>query len=155
MKICLKFIAVTFIWLSIAMTCDYDDSMQIRIDGIESFNINNEGKSPFVTDSAVKREAFLIGIKWITKDRYEDSYNTKLINIKQKRIFCNTDFDENHPAGSDVSNYFKKARYTPYEIDEGFVLTTIPQPDIYSFKIVFICNDDIIFEYDTLPVNLY
>ena len=155
MKLSLKFLAVSFIFLSMAMHCE-DGLEYVYIKGIEACNINNEGGAPFVTIDPIKKEAFMIGIKWFTEDRYDyEASNIKLMNISEKKIFCTNNFDADHPSGSDVSGYFKKAKYTPSSIDEGFVLLTAPKPGEYSFQIIFYGKDGSTFEYNTPLINLY
>ena len=141
----------------------------VYLAGIESVNVNNEGKYPFTTAAPVKKEAFMIGIRWITDNSNPDgdqaitgpigvgvySYQNITGNYS-KRIYCNTVFNSRNPAGANVSQYFKAVTYLPTHIDEGFVLLVAPDPGDHSFKVVYTNNGNgDSYEYDTELIKLY
>lgn len=155
--------------------CSKDDTgrdepvIPVHLAGIESVNINNEGKYPFTTTEPVKKEAFMIGIRWVTDDSNPDgnqaitgpieigvsSYKNITENYT-KRIYCNTVFNSRNPEGANVSQYFKAVTYLPAHVDEGFVLLVAPDPGDHSFKVVFTNRSNgERFEYDTELIKLY
>ena len=145
-----------------------DEVIPVYLAGIESVNINNEGQYPFTTAEPVKKEAYMIGIRWITdnsapdgdqsitgpvdagKYRYQDIAN----NIT-RRIYCNTVFNSRNHVGANVSQYFKEVKYLPAGIDEGFVLLVVPDPGDHSFKVVYTNSKGDSYEYDTELIKLY
>ena len=144
-----------------------DPVIPVYLAGIESVNINNAGKHPFTTTEPVRKEAYMIGVRWVTDNSDPDgnqsitgpivagSYNYRNIaDSYTKRIYCNTVFNSRNPAGANVSQYFKGITYLPAGIDEGFVLLVAPDPGDHSFKVVFTKGNER-FEYDTKPINLY
>ena len=147
-----------------------DDGLVIPVylAGIESVNINNEGKYPFTTTQPVKKEAYMIGIRWITdnSDPDGDQEITGPIEIGRyryhniadkftKRIYCNTVFNNRNPKGANVSQYFKAVTYLPPGINEGFVLLVAPDPGEHSFKVIYTNSSGESFEYDTERIKLY
>ena len=147
----------------------YDDPViPVYLAGIESININNEGQHPFTTTNPVKKEAYMIGVRWVTDNSDPDgnqsitgpievgSYNYRSIADNfTKRIYCNTVFNSRNPEGANVSQYFKKVTYLPAGIDEGFVLLVTPTPGEHSFKVVYTNNKGEKYEYDTELIELY
>ena len=141
----------------------------VYLAGIESVNINNEGRYPFTTIEPIKKEAYMIGIRWITdnSDPYGDQEITgpvkvgghRYLNIADnftKRIYCNTVFNSRNPEGANVSQYFKKTTYLPSGIDEGFVLLVAPDQGFHSFKVVYTNNSSgERLEYDTELIKIY
>ena len=146
-----------------------DPLIPVNLTGIESVNINNEGRYPFSTIEPVKKEAFMIGVRWITDHADPDgdqaitgpievgTYSYKNIaNNYTKRIYCNTVFNGSNPRGANVSQYFKKVTYLPSGINEGFVLLVAPEPGEHSFKVVYTKNSSgESYEYDTELIKLY
>ena len=136
--------------------------------GIETVNVNNAGQHPFTTTEPIKKEAYMIGVRWITdnSDPDGDQAITGPIKINNqhyknmadnftKRIYCNTVFNSRNPEGANVSQYFKAITYLPAGIDEGFVLLVAPDPGEHSFKVVYTNNKGDRFEYDTELIKLY
>ena len=141
----------------------------VYLAGIELANINNEGRYPFSTNDPVKKEAYMIGVRWITDNSDPDgnqaitgpieigTYRYKNIaNNYTKRIYCNTVFNSRNPLGANVSQYFKEVTYLPSGINEGFVLLVAPDPGEHSFKVVYTNNSSgESHEYDTEMIKLY
>ena len=146
-----------------------DEVIPVYLAGIESVNINNEGQYPFTTAEPVKKEAYMIGVRWITDNSDPDGnqsitgpveagkyrYQNIADNIINKRIYCNTVFNSRNPAGANVSQYFKAVKYLPSGIDEGFVLLVTPDPGDHSFKVVYSNKNGNNYEYDTELIKLY
>lgn len=143
----------------------------VSLQGIEAVNINNTGALPVLGDSVVKKEAYMLGIKWITSnipDDEDDKFITDPINLVEstkanitanysKAIKCNTDFNGSIPAGKYVSKFFKAidAKYLPNGIDEGFVLLVAPSPGLHSFRVEYYLNNELKFYYDTPLIRFY
>jgi len=140
----------------------------VHLAGIESVNINNEGRYPFTTTEPVKKEAYMIGIRWITDNSNPDGDQAITGPIKvgtnryqntadgyTKRIYGNTVFNSSNPAGANVSQFFKAVTYLPAGIDEGFVLLVSPDPGEHSFKVVYTNKNGDSYEYDTELIKLY
>ena len=147
----------------------FEPVIPVHLTGIESVNVNNEGQYPFTTTSPVKKEAYMIGVRWIT-DNSDPNGNQSITgpvgagtnryqNIADhytKRIYCNTIFNSYNPAGTNVSQYFKAVPYLPAGVNEGFVLLVAPTPGDHSFKIVYTdTNSGESHEYDTELIKLY
>jgi hypothetical protein len=146
----------------------YDPVIPVYLSGIESVNIDNAGQYPFTATGPIRREAYMIGVRWMTDNSAPEgdqsvtgpvAAGTQLYqNITAeytRRIYCNTVFNSRNPAGANVSQYFKEITYLPAGIDEGFVLLVAPDAGEHSFKVVYAGNDGKRFEYDTEPVKLY
>jgi hypothetical protein len=149
---------------------DWDDPViPVHLNGIEIVNINNEGQYPFTTTEPVKKEAFMIGVRWIsdnsdpdgdqaitgTVDAGTNRYQNIAGNFT-KRVYCNTVFNSRNPEGANVSQYFKQVTCLPAGINEGFVLLVAPNPGNHSFKVVYTNNSSgESHEYDTELIKLY
>ena len=145
-----------------------DDVIPVYLAGIESVNVNNEGQYPFITVDPIKKEAYMIGIRWIT-DHSDPGGNQSITgpvevgkyptkNIADnytRRIYCNTVFNSRNPEGANVSQYFKEVPYLPAGIDEGYVLLVTPDAGDHSFKMVFTHKNGEKLEYDTELIKLY
>lgn len=141
----------------------------VYLDGIEAVNVDNSGEYPFVTLGPVKKEAYMIGIVWVTDDSNPTGDQTitppisagdrrgrseGLSDYYEKRIYCLTDFNGRNPAGSNVSQYFKEVTYLPAGVNEGFVLLVSPDPGDHSFRVVFTGSGNT-FEYTTEPIRFF
>jgi hypothetical protein len=143
----------------------------VSLVGIEAVNIDNSGEFPIVSATAIKKEAYMIGIKWFTDNTPsadDDKFITGSIqkgeytygglsNNYSKAIKCNTQFNANIPAGSYVSKFFKEINrnYLPAEINEGFVLLVAPDPGEHSFRVEYYEGEDLKFFYDTPLINFF
>ena len=147
-----------------------DPVIPVSLTGIETVNIDNAGEFPIVTNSPIKKEAYMIGIRWITDyvisegDKFVTGYIPKgeqmyssLSDKYSKAIMCNTNFNASIPAGTYVSKFFKEIdrRYLPADIDEGFVLLVAPDPGEHSFRVEYYEKGELKFFYDTPTINLY
>ena len=138
---------------------------------IEAVNIDNAGELPAVSTSPIKKEAYMVGIKWITEntpsgdsDKFitgpiqkgEQLYSS-LGSKYSKAIRCNTPFNAKIPAGSYVSKFFKEIdrKYLPADINEGFVLLVAPDPGEHSFTVEYYEGGVVRFSHNTPPVNFY
>ncbi|GHU98650.1 hypothetical protein FACS1894159_01450 [Bacteroidia bacterium] len=140
----------------------------VSLAGIEAVNIDNQGASPVVSAEPIRKEAYMIGIKWTTDD--SDPFGNQSISAAfgsssgytpgdvaknfTKRIYTIEQFNAKNPAGANVSQYFKAIKYLPEQIDEGFVLLVAPDPGPHTFRVVYSFNSAS-FEYTTPTVELY
>ncbi|MDR2928690.1 MAG: hypothetical protein LBV41_10925 [Cytophagaceae bacterium] len=148
-----------------------DPVVPVSLLGIEAVNIDNSGEQPQVSASPVKKEAYMLGIKWITgyelsddDDMFitgpvrkgENQYGS-LASRYSKAIKCNDRFSAAVAAGKYVSKFFKEADsdYLPADIDEGFVLLVAPDPGQHSFRVEYYDGQTLMFFHDTPPVNFY
>lgn len=145
-----------------------DPVIPVYLAGIESVNINNAGRYPFTTTEPVKKEAYMIGVRWVTDNSNPDGDQSitgpieagkhlyqNIADGYTRRIYCNTVFNSRNPAGANVSQYFKEVPYLPAGIDEGYALLVAPDPGDHSFKVVFTNKNGERHEYDTELIKLY
>jgi hypothetical protein len=176
--------AAILFMLCAAMKCDEEYFPSLEMTGIEAVNINNEKAEPVATDEPVKKEAFALQVMYMTTDflhyagqeggrgnpvpAHTDTIirnytNTKdfIHKVVDYSIVCNVDFDETHPAGSDVSDYF-----VPYPDKEKgdsysstlrtiFVLRKVLAPGIYTFTVRVLLDNGDEFEAASNPIELY
>jgi hypothetical protein len=160
---------------AVAAGCSVNDGLDepvipVSLKGIEAVNIDNSGAFPVISNSPVKKEAYMVGIKWITDNTPTDGDKFITGSIQQgehiygsvadnylKAIKCNDQFNSNIPAGKYVSAFFKEIdrKYLPADINEGFVLLVAPDPGEHSFRVEYYIGDDLQFFYDTQPINFY
>jgi len=147
----------------------YDPVIPVSLVGIQAVNIDNSGEFPIVSVSPIKKEAYMIGVRWITEHTTsEDDFITGPIRQGQrtpdrvsdqfrKRIIAITPFGPSIPAGSNVSSFFKEIsrHFLPAGIDEGFVLLVAPTPGEHSFRIEYHKGGELKFYYYTQPVIFY
>jgi len=145
-----------------------DPVIPVYLAGIESVNVDNAGQYPFITADPIKKEAYMIGIRWITDDsnpngdqsitgpvEVGESRYRNIADQYTKRIYCNTVFNSRNPAGANVSQYFKEVIYLPAGINEGFVLLVVPDPGEHSFKVEYINKEGERHTYNTELIKLY
>ncbi|MDR2907740.1 MAG: hypothetical protein LBU91_07120 [Bacteroidales bacterium] len=130
-----------------------DSVVPVDLTSIEAVNIDNSGEFPVAASTEINKNAYMLGVKWVTKltpstgdDKFvtdpirkgEDTYESLGYGFSYA-IKCNTQFSTDIPAGSYVSKFFKKvdSKYVPNDIDEGFVLLTAPDPGPHSFTIEY------------------
>jgi hypothetical protein len=152
---------------------DWEDQpvIPVSLKGIEAVNIDNSGEFPIVTATPVKKEAYMVGVRWIadntpTEDddifitgpikEGKGSYGTIADNYS-KAVRCLTKFNANIPADTYVSKYFKEvdADYLPADVDEGFVLLVAPDPGIHSFRVEYYENSELKYSYETAPIEFF
>ncbi len=171
-----KFIILAAVALMAAGCKDHDDDWKggsvipVSLKGIEAVNVDNSGEFPFVSTSPVKKEAYMLGIKWkadnlpTEDDRFVTGssqgwyygYNP-FTRYYSKTIICLTQFNADIPAGGNVSKFFKEINpsYLPAGIDEGFVLLVAPDPGEHSFRVEYYEDDELKFYYETPTVELF
>lgn len=146
-----------------------EKEQDVYLVGIELMNFDNAGESMTESNESVSKDAFVIGVRYkvcYTDDRegkYPEYYAQSsygdpkiIINVSSNpQIICNNDFDEDHPAGSDVTKLFKFGTDKDVEQDLLLILTTSPAPGTYSFKVVYNCSDNTVIEKSTNPVTLF
>lgn len=163
--------------LTSAMSCEEDSGEGFTvIAGIELTHFDNAGEHPIENDRCPK-EAYLLRIA----PRCENYYGITTLRspVIAFRIITLTDFDESHPAGSDIYRLFKdypakllgddlrEGSLGDDPLQEGMPITTLepgafykalltaPQPGTYQFRIELEMEDGSVVSADTLPVNLY
>ena len=140
---------------------------------IEAVNIDNSGEFPAISASPIKKEAYMIGICWITEHTPSDDDHifitgpiqkgarlySSLSDPYRKAVKCNTPFNAGIPAGKYISDFFKEIdrNYLPAGIDEGFVLLVAPDPGEHSFRIEYYEADGttLAFFHDTPIIHFY
>ena len=148
----------------------HEDVIPVSMVGIEAVNVDNSGELPEISNLPIKKEAYMVGVKWITDHTVSvndifitdvikegaPSYST-LGSKYKKAIKCITPFSASIPAGTYVSKFFKELdrKYLPGEVDEGFVLLVAPEPGTYSFRVEYHEGNVLKFFHDTQPVNFY
>lgn len=136
----------------------------VTLKGIEAVNIDNSGEFPAVSASPIKKEAYMVGVKWIADNTPTDADKFITGPIRQgkqtyssiadkysKAIACLTQFNADIPAGTYVSKFFKEIDrdYLPADVDEGFVLLVAPDPGEHSFRVEYYDKEQLAFSYDT------
>ena len=148
----------------------FDDVIPVSMTGIEAVNIDNSGAYPEISDLPVRKEAYMVGVKWITDHTVSDDDKfitgvikegaapySSLSDKYKKAIRCNTDFSASIPAGSYVSKFFKEMdrKYLPADVDEGFVLLVAPVAGDHSFRVEYYEGQTLKFFHDTPTINFY
>lgn len=164
--------------IMVIFACSKDDMenwggpvIPVSLKAIEGVNIDNSGKLPVLSDTEVKKEAYMLGVKWITENIPSDVHDKfitdpirkgertygSLTGGYSKAIKCNTRFNSDIPAGKYVSKFFKEIdrNYLPTGIDEGFVLLVAPDPGLHSFRIEYYKGDELKYFYDTPQINFF
>lgn len=176
MKLAVNLFLSTVFLLLTSMTCyeEFDDCYEGKVDLLDYSisNANYEGKYPLKSDDSIKKEAYVIAFESdvIVYDRDSDTViisapeSNKYVhipyfsNVKNSgiKIYCNTDFDDNTPAGSDVTSYFKGDYiYNGTKRDYYYVLRQMPKAGIHSFNMKVELTNDSIIEKNTTPILLY
>lgn len=147
-----------------------DPVIPVTLRGIEAVNIDNSAEYPVVTASPVKKEAYMIGIKWVADNvptdddkfitgsiRQWEQSHLSIANSYSKAIMCLTQFNADIPAGKYVSKFFKEINrnYLPADVDEGFVLLVAPDPGEHSFRVEYYDGEELKFSYDTRPIEFF
>jgi hypothetical protein len=177
----MKNLIIAILLLALLAGCakDTDDNwggpvIPASITGIEVVNIDNAGEFPAITAAAVKKEAYMIGVRWITDNKPtegDDKFITDPIREGQypyyygsassgytKAILCLTDFRAGIPAGTYVSKFFKEIdrNYLPADVDEGFVLLEAPAPGVHAFRVEYYGGDgELKFFHETTPIEFF
>lgn len=166
-KLCGLLIVLYF--LLTATTCEdfsYEsDYANVKLVGIELANLDNTGEFPVIAENSVKKEAYIIGIKYrvVTEIEPLDTvyynrsihYNKNLIFNQyrdQIQIYCNTDFNTDHPAGSNITKLFTISE--KYEYDKLLILRRAPQSGIHSFHMHYNLDSTKIIA-DTKPIKFH
>lgn len=142
----------------------------VELIGIEAVNVDNAGEFPLSTAGPVSRQAYMIGIRWqadnadpdgeqsITPPIAYDPWNgdgSHLSDPYTKRIYSLDAFNEQNPAGSNISQYFKQATWLPSGVDEGFVLLVTPDPGPHAFRVVYSRYDGTRMECETSTITFF
>lgn len=154
--------------LNTGMSCEEDyETVFAELAKTESVNIDNTGKNYIAGGDNIKKEAYMIGVEfyWAEKNENGTIDDYKRISNYDKfsntdgevKIYCINDFDDDTPAGSDVTSYF--APYPLQKYSDGYghllALRRIPKPGVHAFRVVVQCYDDEEIVSETKPVTLY
>ena len=167
MKLRLYYILTCIFLLSCAMQCgcegdyDYYSSPSCKLTQVEIQNVNNEGKNPFISDDSIRKEAYAIKIVYKGTSLLD---TTTIIpikavdigNVKSRKFFCNTSFDDLHPANTDVTDYFEAIIVKdPYLEPDIYLLRKTPKAGLHSFRVEFLLEDGNTLIANTNPIMLY
>ncbi len=143
--------------INTATTCDdnidISDPILVNLTGIEASNVNNEGVSPFPSDKPIKKEAYMLSLKYLTDEADNTYYNSLKDTIKSIKIF-NLIKNGEHVINNDITDYFIKTTYCLKGDTWGFVLRKPMEPGEYNFKIMLTTNSKV-FEASANPIELY
>lgn len=144
-----------------------DPVIPVTLTGIEAMHVDNAGEFPVVSGDPIKKEAYMLGVKWKTSQipGEDDKFVTDPVKggggtaDYSKAIICLTPFNVDIPAGTYVSSFFKEAdgHFLPEEVDEGFVLLVTPDPGQHAFRVEYYENESDetpAFSYDTPTIEL-
>lgn len=163
------YLSIALVFIACMATSCPEKEQDVYLIGIELLNFDNAGENMIESDEPINKEAFVIGIRYkvcytsdkegkypeyYSKDTYGDAKVITNLSANPK-IICNNDFDEEYPAGSDVSKFFKFGTDKDINQDLLLILTTPPAPGTYSFKVVYHCSDNTVIEKNTNPVTLF
>lgn len=147
--------------LNCAMQCDdgdfyyketYDSLVEIKV-----HNVNNEGKSPFLSDDPIKKEAYVIAVAYMVKDSLQHVFPIReyqgLVEEPQLKIITVNEFNDEYQAGSDITSLFT---FYPGSIDiysQQLILRYSPKIGIYSFIVEAHFQDTVLIA-ETNPIEL-
>lgn len=148
-----------------------DPVIPVTLKGIEAVNVDNSGEFPAASPLSVKKEAYMVGVKWIVDNIPSDDddkfitgpiyqgeqRNEYIADSYSKAIKCLTQFNADIPAGKYVSKYFKEIdrNYLPADINEGFALLVAPDPGEHSFRVEYYVGEELRFFYDTPLIEFF
>lgn len=151
-------LSVAFL-LCTATSCpqDYD----VYILDMEVSNFDNSGADMFVSEEPINKNAYVIGINYLvgfSKDDErphrlsEDFYDEETIKnpLQSIKILCNTNFNDEYPAGSEITNSFRIVENKKLGQDILLILQAHPATGNHSFKVILNCSDGQIVEKDVI-----
>lgn len=122
----------------------------IRVD-----NLNISSDENCISCDSIKRDEYVLGIQYFDSDTkqlpYLSCYQDKVITQK---IYCNTNLDEAHPAGSDVTKLFSNFASKKYE-GAKLALKCAPRAGMHSFKVCIYRADGSLIEKNTASIKFY
>lgn len=160
------------------MSCEEDEAIvyEEKLADVELSNIDFSDSMMRLAKDSIKKEAFVIGVRLMSIERFEENdlneprFTVKIndfLNTSGKvRVYANTDFNAEYPAGSDVTHLFDmynpKRNWlntdNPVYFSYFLILKTTPEEGEYSFKIAYDFADEKenkTVYYTTSPVILY
>lgn len=163
------YLSIALVFIVCMATFCHEDEQDIYLVGIELMNFDNAGENMVESDEPVNKNAFVIGVQYKvcnTNDKegkyplyYSQSaysHPETIANLQgNPTIICNDYFDEEHPAGSDVTKFFKFGTDKDVRQSLLLILTTPPASGTYSFKVIYNCSDNTVVEKSTNPVTLF
>lgn len=165
LAIAMIFVSLTAFYCEDTSHYDYIDNPVEMVD-ILAENLNFEGEEAFISDEPIRKEAFVIGVTYIVEDTVDlgqqkyprpIAYSDRIYKDFTWKILCNSDFNNEYPAGSDVTKLFRVNTlnyYIPNEFKSSLFLRGTPLEGEHSFTIQAIFGDKTI-ETQTKPVRLY
>lgn len=132
-----------------------------KVVGIELENLDNSGMYSVVGDDSIRKEAYVIGVRFkVLEEANPDdtiyySERHHYIAIKKQYIYCNTDFNDDVQAGSEVSDFFATQERNSDKYNRLLILRKIPKAGIHSFRVKYELDSAKIIEINTVPIKLY
>ena len=151
------YLTLTIIFLIFsAMKCDRNIlESNSHLTDIKVENLEKKGEELVIAQSPTNRSSYTLGIKYIGKLKEEQSYMYYLQDsIVDQKIYCNTQFDSQHPPGTDVTNYFALYPNNDYN-GAKLQLKRKPIPGKHSFKVCILKKDGSAIEKNTPLIELY
>jgi hypothetical protein len=156
MKLKIYLALATIFFTLNAMRCNNDIfGNSTNLIDIDVENLCRDGENLNTASSPIRKESYTLGIKYIGKDSVEQPYlSFYQDSVLRQKIYCNTQFDARHPAGSDVTKFFVLSPNRKYN---GAKLRLIKRPDsgTHSFKICIYRKDGLYIEKDTAPIEFF
>ncbi|MDR0989360.1 MAG: DUF5034 domain-containing protein [Prevotellaceae bacterium] len=157
--------------MTTATSCPYQEpepqSMETVLTGLQltSYNREREGLIP-VTDGRCPKEFYTLGITpLVLTDNHRYDFYTLLHPITAVRIVAASDFDADHPAGSNITRFFytegssRNGLATPIDTINGtrylLQLTKAPAAGNYRFRVEFETDNNEVVTADTEEITLY
>ena len=165
--------------LCTAMRCEENRiDVETELKEVKLFHVNNTGKQPILAgDEPVKKEAYMLCIQLLCEEtNLLEKYPHYYLGtpITQLDIYTVENFNEEYPAGSNISVSFKNYPLTLRDnvvhiTERGGVikdigssigniykaLMTIPPAGTYQFRVALTLANDEIIERITEPIELY
>ena len=143
----------------------------VSLKGIEAVNIDNSGEFPAASALPIKKDAYMVGIKWVADNTPTDDDNkfitgpiqkgqqtyNSIADRYSKAIKSNSRFNADIPPGKYISKFFKEIdrEYLPADINEGFVLLVAPDPGPHSFTVEYYLGHQLKFSYNTSVIEFF
>lgn len=158
------YLPLVLIFVMCTATSCPEKEQDVYLIDIEVANLDNSGENMFESDDPVNKDAYVIGVKYLVGNSpndihinpfNKDNSDQVILNLTANpKVFCNDDFNKEHPAGSDVTKFFRFGKAKDVRQDFLLILATPPAPGTYSFKVVYECSNTTIVK-DTNPVTLF
>lgn len=167
-------IAITLLLIMTSCPDDYNHpTKRVFVHQIEVQNMDMSGPHPVENNTAISMKAYSIALVTMVSDEpktegisanlrpmINDEYHPSQ-TLESIELFCDRDFDDNYPAGSNIMEFFDKDNLPTGRYDENairidyFVMIKQPKnPGKYQFTIRYNFEDEMI-EATTKVIELY